>query len=71
MKYAVYTMTTGDFFEELFDTEEAAVAYADNQFEIQGYARNNRIIAYFVAYGEVDEDGAFDLNTADVIKEYK
>lgn len=71
MKYAVYTMTAGDWFEELFDTERDAIIHADNQFEIQGYARDRRVTAYFVARGEVDEDGAFDLDSADIIKEYK
>lgn len=69
-KYAVIDMTNGDWFEAIFDTQEEALNRAEYEWHIMAKADKARREAFFVAAGEVDEDGCFDLNTADVIKEY-
>ncbi|MBQ9839014.1 MAG: hypothetical protein IJO56_05960 [Oscillospiraceae bacterium] len=69
--YAVIDQTKGDWFEDIFSSEKEAIDYADYEWGIMTESDKAYRIAYFIAVGEVDEDGAFDQNTCDVLKEYK
>lgn len=72
-KYALIDMVKGgDSFTETFDTEVAATKNADYEWDMLGKSnsRDSREV-FAVMYGFIDEDGCFDMNTADVIKDYK
>lgn len=69
-KYAVVDMKH-DMFEDIFDTEKEAIAAADSQWEhLTAHDRNEREF-FEVLYGEVDEDGILDFDTAVIVKKYK
>lgn len=71
-KYCIVDQTTGDWFEEILGdtTEEEAIKSADLSFSYLTKSDLKKRTAFFLAYGELDEEGCFDLDTADVIKEY-
>lgn len=71
MKYAVIDQTIGDCFEDIFDTEAKAISWADYEWGIMAKSDKAKRTAYFVASCELDEDGAVDFDTLDVIEEYK
>ena len=71
MKYAVIDQTSGDWFEDIFDTEARAIAWADYEWGIMAKSDKARRTAYFIASCELDEEGSVDYNTLEVIKEYK
>ena len=72
MKYAIITeIENGDSFEDIFETEEKALARADYEWDIMTIHDKNRRQFCAVMKGEVDEDGCFDLNTATIIKRYR
>ena len=62
----------GDCFEQILSdtTEEEAIKSADCSFaNLTKYDIAN-IFDFLLAYGEIDEDGCFDLDSADVVKYY-
>ena len=70
-KYAVIDWKNGDQFEDIFDTEQEAIAKADREWGNMTQHDKNRREFYAVMYGELDEDGCFDMNTATTVKQYK
>lgn len=71
MKYAIIDQTTGDWFENVFETEEAAISRADYEWGIMSQSDKIRRTSYYVASCEVDDDDCIDWNTVQPIKEYK
>ena len=69
-KYAVIHMYKhGDQFEELFDTSEKAILYAEKDWNVYlTKAEKSRTEYYGIMVGDLDDDGIFDLNAADEIK---
>ena len=62
----------GDYFEVILDAETEADAIRDGDKEwnhLSAYDRNRREF-FAVMYGEVDEEGCFDINSADIVKEW-
>ena len=71
MKYAVIDQTNGDWFEDVFDSESAAISRADYEWGIMASSDKAKRESYYVASCELTEDGCVDFDTIDVIKEYK
>lgn len=71
MKYAVIDQTTGDWFENVFDTEKAAINQANYEWHIMSTHDKKRRTAYYVASCETDEDGCIDWDSVKPIKTYK
>lgn len=70
-KYAVITMTTGDQFEELLDTEQEAIRSAARDWSVMLTKHDKaRITDFYVAEVELDEDGCISLDSATVLKTY-
>lgn len=70
-KYAVIDWKNGDQFEELFDTEEEALSRAEYEWEHLTDAEKKSREFFAVMHGDIDEDGCFDINTADIVKAFK
>ena len=68
-KFAVIDQTTGDWFEDFFDTEEEALDRADYEWGIMSSHDKRRRNAYYVASVQMDSDGGYEV--IDVIREYK
>lgn len=69
-KYAVIDWKD-DSFEAIFDTEKEALAEAEYQWDHLTTAERAKRETFAVMHGEVDEDGCFNINTAETIKSYK
>ena len=54
--YVVECQTTGDCFQNFFATAEDAIAWAEYEWEIQGFEHNKGITHYFVARCEYNGD---------------
>jgi len=70
-KYAIIDMTNGDQFEDIFNTSFEAIKRADYEWDIMSQHDKDRREFYAVMFGEVDEDGCFGMNTAEIVKQYK
>ena len=70
-KYALIDCKNGDMFEDIFETEQDALKAADNQWSHLTARERKEREMFEVMYGEIDEDGCFDLNTSTTIKSYK
>lgn len=72
-KFAVIEWRKGaDCFETIFDTEKEALSHAEsrwNNYLTDG--EKKKLDMFAVMFGEIDEDGCFDINTAEMIKSYK
>ena len=71
MKYAVIDQTSGDWFEDVFDSEEKAIARADYEWGIMTNSDKAKRVEYYVASCDLTEDGCVDFDTVAVIKVYK
>lgn len=73
-KYAVITETTGDCFDEVFNTEEEAIDRADYEWHIKTYYDKKRTTRFYVASCEVYDDDDDYINWdlgLDIVKTYK
>lgn len=73
MKYAIIDqIKNGDWFDELFDTEEQAIRKADHEWNVMTLYDKNRRETYCVAQVKLDDDGCVDYAIGFTpIKEYK
>lgn len=74
-KFAVltqYETRYGDFYEKIFDTEDEAVEYAEQEWNRHFTPIEKKHLDLFaVVRGDVDEDGCFDYGVGyDIIKEF-
>lgn len=71
-KYVVIDMLKdGDWFENVFDTEEQAVRQADKEWNHLTAFDKHRRLTFAVMVGELDKCECLDFNTAEVVKSYK
>lgn len=70
MKYAIIDQTKGDWFDELFENEKAAISKADYEWINMTQHDRSRREAYFVAACEVDEEGCIIWDSVRSVKEY-
>ena len=70
-KYAIIdNLHDGDWFEDLFDTEEEAVTYAEDEWDSFDDHEKLMRVSYYVAEVDVDEYGAVEHENR-VIKTFK
>ena len=71
-KYAIIDwVKNGDHFEEIFETEKEALQKAEYEWSVMTERGRTGREMFAVMVGELDEDGCFDLDTADIIKSFK
>lgn len=69
-KYALIS-TKGDQFEDLFDNREEALNCAKHDWEHLTHSERQKYTEFFVCACELNEIGCADLDTAEIIKNYK
>lgn len=69
--YAVIDWTNGDRYETIFDTELEALESAENQWNHLTKPEKQNREFFAIMFGDLDEDECFDINSAEIIKEYK
>ncbi len=72
-KFALIEMRkNADSFEKVFDTEAEAIAYAERKWDVYLTNSEKKLLEVFaVMAGELDEDECFDINSAELIREWK
>lgn len=69
--YAIFDWTNGDWFENVYESEEAAIQAANREWDNMTTFDKNRRQQYFVGTCSYDDDGSLDYDTIVVIKQYK